>query len=70
MGDMADYLLMSQDSWDSELGDYLPPRDNTNRRCSYCGQRHLQWAMTAKGWRLRTRTGTIHSCSKYKREVE
>jgi len=33
--------------------------------CRYCGRAHLKWRLLPTGWRLFTRSGDMHSCSKH-----
>lgn len=73
MGEMADYALdtiidnMISDDEDfdpDEIGHIVFIR---GVQCKYCGRWPYYWKQTKDGkWRLRTRTGKIHKCAKYR----
>lgn len=64
MGDMAEYYAFSQDfgMFDDGEEPYIP----TPKRCRYCGQGNLEWAIHQGQWRLRhSDTGKIHTCKAF-----
>lgn len=64
MGDIADWLLASQDPFDCE-----DDEDETGgsyyrsfKTCRRCGKGGLSWVHTGERWALQEYTGRLHVC--------
>jgi hypothetical protein len=66
MGDIADQII--GDILDpffeeyNEEDDYAPPT-----KCKFCNRSNFHWEEVRGTYRLHTRTGKIHLCSKYRK---
>jgi len=54
------YAEQGFDSWCYGEEEYEPTQED--KRCRYCRKSGFHWEQTAKGWRLFTEKGHLHSC--------